>query len=163
MDIFTFLAQNGIAYERHDHPPVYTCEEASRLSPPLPGAKTKNIFLRDKRGTAHFLLISGEQKRADLRRLAHLIDSDKPSLASPERLRKHLGIEPGAVSLLAVINDHLLTVRVVIDRSLWRAEALQCHPLINTSTLIISRNDAEKILKLTKHEPLLVDVPEIDC
>jgi Ala-tRNA(Pro) deacylase len=162
MEIFAFLQDHQISFERHDHPPVFTCEEADRLVPPLPGAKTKNIFLRDKKGTAHFLLIVNAAKQVDLRLLPAVLGSDKFSLASPERLRKYLGIEPGAVSLLAVINDVQGAVQVVIDRSLWDEPAFLCHPLTNTSTLVISRNDVEKFLKLTRHEPRIVDVPERD-
>ena len=59
MDIFRFLEENGIAYERCDHPAVFTCEEAERVVPPMEGAKTKNLFVRDKKGRRHFLVVVG--------------------------------------------------------------------------------------------------------
>ena len=66
-DIYAFLTQNDIAYQRQDHPAVFTCEEALRLVPPLPGAKTKNLFLRDRKGRRHFLVVVGYEKAVDLK------------------------------------------------------------------------------------------------
>ena len=158
-DIYEILERQGISYERTDHPPVFTVEEADRLVPPLPGAKTKNLFLRDNKGKRHFLVVVSGDKQVDLKHLHTVIDSTRVSFASPERLKKHLDLEPGAVSMLAVVNDPNHDVELVIDRSLWEADAFQCHPLVNTSTLVVERSGLERLFDATGHEPRLIDVP----
>jgi len=103
MDIYQFLTENNIPYERYDHPPVFTCEEADRLVPELPAAKTKNLFLRDRRGRRHFLVVVGYEKVIDLKGLSPLLGVSKLSLASSERLKRFLGVDPGAVTILGVV------------------------------------------------------------
>jgi Ala-tRNA(Pro) deacylase len=158
-DIYQFLDDHNIDYERHDHPPVYTTEEADRLVPPLPAAKTKNLFLRDRKGKRHFLVVVGYEKVVDLKALTSLLGVKKLGFASPERLRKHLGLDPGAVSILGIVNDSDGVVEVVVDRALWKAKALRCHPLVNTSTLVITRDDIERFLEITGHPVRLLSVP----
>ncbi|MDA0747788.1 MAG: prolyl-tRNA synthetase associated domain-containing protein [bacterium] len=162
MDIYQFFAQHNIEYERHDHPAVYTVEEADRLVPQLPGAKTKNLFLRDKKGRHHVLVVVPHEKSVDLKTLSTLLDLNSLSLASPERLKKHLGVEPGAVSLLGIVNDPENNVELVIDETVWNADAVLCHPLVNTSTLVISRAHIEHLLEITGHTPRILSVPARD-
>ena len=162
MDIYQFFAYHNIEYERHDHAAVFTVEEAKRLVPPLQGAKTKNLFLRDKKGRRHVLVVVGHDKSVDLKALSTLLDSSRMSLASPERLKKYLGITPGAVSILAVVNDANNEVEVVADRNLWKANAFQCHPLVNTSTLVISKDHLKRFLENTGHRVRLLNVPARD-
>ena len=158
-DIFRFLADHDIPYERVDHPPVFTCEEAERLVPPLPGAHTKNLFLRDRKGRRHFLMVVDESKQVDLKQLTRLLQVSKLGMASPERLQRYLGVTPGAVTLLGLINDAERAVEVVIDEKVWAAEALQCHPLVNTATVAIARSDIERFLQLSGHGYQVVEVP----
>lgn len=159
MEIYQFLAEHGIEYERHDHPPVFTCEEAERLVPPMPAAKTKNLFLRDRKGRRHFLVVVGYEKAVDLKALTALLGVSKLGFASPARLEKYLGVDPGSVSILGLVNDVDGEVEVVVDEDLWEAEALRCHPLVNTSTLVISREDMQRFLELTGHRVQVLDVP----
>ena len=119
MDIYQFLADHDIEYERHDHPPVFTCEEALRLVPPLPAAKTKNLFLRDRKGRRHFLVAVGYEKVVDLKALASLLGVSKLGFASAERLQRYLGVDPGSVSILGVVNDVNEEVEVIVDQDLW--------------------------------------------
>ncbi len=158
-DIYEFLGNNNIEYERHDHPPVFTVEDVHRLTPNLPGAKTKNLFFRDKKGSRHFLVVLPADKRVNLKGLPNVLESSKISFGSPDRLMKHLGITPGSVSLLAIVNDQENKVEVIIDESLWTSEAFQFHPLINTSTLVISRDSIKKFLDASGHEVKILDVP----
>jgi Ala-tRNA(Pro) deacylase len=159
MDIYRFLADNGIDYERWDHPPVYTVEQAQRLVPSLPAAKTKNLFICDAKGRRHFLVVVGFDKVVDLKALSGRLGVKRLRFASAERLQRHLGVEPGAVSLLGIVNDRSGGVEVVFDRRLWNSEAFQCHPLVNTATLVVSRGDIRKILEITGHAPLVISVP----
>lgn len=158
-DLFTFLADHGISFERHDHPPVYTVEDVKNLVPDLPATKTKNLFFRDNAGKRHFLVIVEDEKRVDMKSMPKALDSSRVSFGSADRLKKYLGIEPGAVSLFAVFNDPDHAVEVVIDEALWRSDAFQFHPLINTATLVISKENVERFLKATGHEPKIVEVP----
>ena len=159
MDIYQFLADHGIEYERHDHPPVFTCEEALRLVPPLPAARTKNLFLRDRKGQRHFLVTVGYEKAVDLKALASVLGVSKLGLASAERLQRYLGLDPGSVSILGVVNDVDRQVEVVVDRDLWKAQAFQCHPLVNTSTLVISRDHLQRFLEITGHPVRVLVIP----
>ena len=158
-EFYRFLDENGIRYERYDHPPVFTVEEARRLVPPLPAAKTKNLFLRDKKGRRHFLLVVDADKQVDLKRFEPLLGEGRLSFGSADRLQRYLGITPGAVSLCAVFNDKNHAVRVVVDKALWAAAAFQFHPLVNSSTLVISKKDLERFLELTGHAVHILDVP----
>jgi len=158
-DIYQFLAERGIAYERVDHPAVYTSEEAERLVPPLPGVHTKNLFLRDEKGRRHVLVVIDHRKSVNLKALSSLLGLSRLSFASADRLKKHLGIEAGAVSVLAIINDVEGAVEVVVDEEVWKADVLQCHPLVNTSTLAIRRSDVERILEITGHTWRTVVIP----
>ena len=158
-DFFEFLDTHDIAYVRHDHPAVYTVEEADRLVPDLPGAKTKNLFLRDDKGKRHFLVLVPSDKRVNLKALKNVLGVKRISFGSPERLKKHLGIEPGAVSLLAVYNDRAHKVEAVMDQELWEADTFLFHPLVNTSTLVIEKGDVERFLASTGHELTIVAVP----
>jgi Ala-tRNA(Pro) deacylase len=158
-DIFDVLAMLGIPYARHDHAPVFTCEEAAAAVPVEPGTShTKNLFLRDKKGRRHWLLVTDCAKSVDLRQLAPTIGADHLSLGSAERLARYLGVTPGAVTILALINDRDHAVELVIDADVWAAARLRCHPLVNTSTLVITRGDVERFLTLTGHAPAIVRV-----
>src|SRR5436305_14848318 len=105
MDLPSFLARHGIEAKRVEHPPVMTVEESERLVPKLPGAKTKNLFLRDKKGARHFLVTVRHDLPVDLNALGAALDAGRLGFASPERLAKHLGVTPGPVRLLARVND----------------------------------------------------------
>lgn len=161
MNIYQFLAEHSIEYERVDHPPVFTCEEAEQLVPPMPGTDTKNLLVRDKKGRRHFLVVVRYDTSVDLKSLSRALGVSNLSFASSERLKKYLGIEPGAVSLLAIVNDIESAVEVILDTDLWKAEVLRCHPLVNTSTLAIGRSDIELLLRITDHRYTVLPVPKI--
>lgn len=159
MDLDAFLRNHGITAARHSHPPVMTVEESERLVPKLPGAKTKNLFLRDKKGARHFLATVPHDLPVDLNALGSALAAGRLGFASPERLAKHLGVTPGSVSLLALVNDAARAVEFVIDRALWDAPAVQAHPLVNDATMVIGHAELERFLAATGHAPRVIDVP----
>lgn len=159
MDLFAFLEAQGIRAETHDHPPVMTVEESLRLVPSLRGHKTKNLFLRDKKGERHFLVTVPHDRAVDLKTLGDALDGLRLGFASAERLYERLGIRPGSVSLLALCNDAAHAVEFVIDGSLWEADAVQAHPLVNTQTLVLDHTDLVRFLAATGHLPRVIDVP----
>ena len=156
MTIDTFLREHGINPARHEHAPVFTVEESERLVPRLPGAKTKNLFLRDKKGLRHFLVTARHDVAIDLAALGAVIGAGRLGFASSARLVQHLSVAPGAVSLLALCNDTAGQVEFVIDEVLWQAPALQAHPLVNTATMVLTHADLERFLAATGHVPRVV-------
>lgn len=158
-DIYRFLDDHGIAYDRVDHAPVYTCEEAEVAVPELAGSHTKNLFVRDGKGRRHFLIVVGWEKRVDLKSLCHQLEVKKLGMASPARLRQYLGVDPGAVTVLGVLNDMDHQVEVLFDTEVWQAQALQCHPLVNTATLCITREGIERFLRVLQQPYRILDIP----
>ncbi len=159
IDIYTFLSDHRIDYQRFDHPPVYTVADVQRLAPDLPGAKTKNLFLCDQKGKNHFLVMLAHDKRVDLKGLQELLGVGKLRFGSASRLERFLGVEPGSVSFLAIINDKDKAVSVIMDKPLWASESFQFHPLVNTATLTISRENIERFAEMTGHAISVLDVP----
>lgn len=160
IDLSAFLDALGIVAPRHEHAPVMTVAESERLVPSLPGAKTKNLFLRDAKGARYFLVMVPHDSMVDLRALGDAIGAGRLGFASPERLWKHLRVTPGSVSVLALCNDVTRTVEFVIDRALWQAPALQAHPLTNNATMIVAHADLERFLRATGHPPRIVETPQ---
>jgi Ala-tRNA(Pro) deacylase len=140
------LRDLGIAFERHEHPPVATVEQAAEHWAGIDAAHCKNLFLRNQKGDRHYLLILEHSKKADLRAVANQIGDGKLSFGSPERLLKHLGLTPGSVSPFGLIHDSSHSVRVVVDRDLQSAARLSFHPNINTATLVVSKDDFVRFL-----------------
>jgi Ala-tRNA(Pro) deacylase len=159
LDLDLFLREHAIAAERHEHPAVMTVEESLRLVPRLPGAKTKNLFLRDKRARRHFLVTARHDVAVDLDALGDVLGVGGVGFGSHERLKKYLGVAPGSVSLLALVNDPGGAVEFVIDRMLWEAPAVHAHPLVNTATLVVAHGELVRFLEATKHTPRIVDIP----
>jgi Ala-tRNA(Pro) deacylase len=136
----------GIPYVRHEHPPVATVEEAEKHWAALQGTHCKNLFLRNDKGNRHYLVIAPVTRGIDLKRLNAVLGEDRLSFASPERLRRWLGVEPGSVSPFGLINDGTHHVLVVCDAVLRSSTALGFHPNVNTATLEIAFADFEKFL-----------------
>jgi Ala-tRNA(Pro) deacylase len=147
--VYATLNALGISYETFSHPPVFTSEEADVHWAPIQGTRVKNLFLRNKKGDRHYLVILEIAKHADLRRLVKIVGDDRLSFGSPERLMATLGLTPGSVSPFGLIHDAKHAVRVIIDDDLRRAARLIFHPNINTASLTISVADLEKFLATT--------------
>jgi Ala-tRNA(Pro) deacylase len=145
--VYARLAELGIPYERHEHPAAFTVEQAEEHWAGINATHCKNLFLRNQKGTRHYLVILVASKRADLRAVADQIGDGKLSFASPERLMTHLGLTPGSVSPFGLINDQQHQVRVVMDSDLKTTERVAFHPNVNTATLTLSRDDFERFLK----------------
>ncbi|WP_293766011.1 prolyl-tRNA synthetase associated domain-containing protein [uncultured Aquitalea sp.] len=157
--LLAFLAKHGIAHLRFDHPPVYTCEEASRIIPGLPGAETKNLFLKAGNSGRYLLAAVPAEARVDLKALAATVGCKNLGFASAERLRETLGLEAGSVTLLAAFCDVDAKVDVLIDAELVEADAVLCHPLVNTATLALPTAELLRFLALTRHPPRILPVP----
>ncbi|HVX42089.1 MAG TPA: prolyl-tRNA synthetase associated domain-containing protein [Gemmatimonadaceae bacterium] len=159
-DIYALLAELGISYDRYDHAPVMTCEEADAAVPERDAAHTKNLFLRDKRGRRHLLVVTTCAKSVDLKRLAAQMDADNLSFASPERMAKYLGVSPGAVTILGLANDVEHSVELIVDADVWNAATWRAHPLVNSATLVLKKPDIVKFLSHTGHAPRVVAIED---
>jgi Ala-tRNA(Pro) deacylase len=144
--VYEVLERLGISYSRLEHPPVFTVDQAEKHWGSITGAHCKNLFLRNKKGNCHYLAILQSSKSADLKALTKQLGEDRLSFASPERLMRYLGLEPGAVSPFGLINDSQKEVQVVVDRDLKKVERINFHPNVNTATLGINFADFEKFL-----------------
>jgi len=160
-EMCALLADEGISFERYDHPPVATCEEAAVHLQGVRGTGSKNLFLRNKRGDRHYLFTVHEDTRVDLRKLSELLGLGRVSFASPESLQRYLGVNPGAVTILALLNDIEGVVAAFIDRALVDAELIQCHPMENTSTVVLKPGDALEYLCSRGREISVIDVPAL--
>lgn len=155
-----FLEAHGIAYERYDHPAVFTVEEVTALGEIGHGQRTKNLFVRDKKGRRHVLVVVPHDKQVDLMALGERLGIGRLSFGSEHRLIDRLGVEPGSVTLMGVINDPEHAVDVVVDRQVWDADFVRCHPLVNTSTLVLEAAGVRALFAATGHSPHVMEVPE---
>jgi Ala-tRNA(Pro) deacylase len=152
-ELFAYLDGLGIAHQTASHPAVFTVEEARTLRGQVAGAHTKNLFLRDKKGSL-FLVVALEDAAIELKSLHRRLGaSGRFSFGSAELMREALGVEPGSVTPFAVINDQAGRVTVILDAAMMAHEVLNFHPLVNTGTTTISRAGLLKFLESTGHKP----------
>ena len=141
-----YLRGVGIAFERYEHPPIATAEEGDIHWAGIDAVHCKNLFLRNQKGTRHYLVILPHTKRADLRVVADQIGDGKLSFASADRLLTYLGVTPGSVSPFGLIHDPDQHVRVCLDRELKTAGRISFHPNVNTASLVLAFGDFERFL-----------------
>ena len=148
----------GIAFERHEHPPIASAVGTEELWPQIDGIQTKNLFLTNAKRTRFYLVVLDHVKRADLRLVSEQIGDGRLSFGSPERLMTHLNVAPGSVSALGLIHDTANAVTVYLDEALKAAARISFHPNINTVTLVLSFADFLRFLRETGHEPAFIRV-----
>ena len=145
--IYKVLQELDIKFDYHEHPPVPTVEEASKYWAGIDSTHCKNIFLRNHKGDRHYLVILDYRCVVNIHQLETLLKQGKLTFASPQRMMKYLGIEPGSVSPFGLIHDATNHVHLFLDSNLQQAERLSFHPNLNTASLIIKYNDFIKYLK----------------
>lgn len=153
--LFARLRALGIATTTVTHPAVYTVEQAKAQRVRHDGTHVKNLFLRNKKG-AMWLVVLAEERVVDLKELGRRIDAGNVSFGSPERLRRYLGVEPGSVTPLAVVNDPDAAVQVVLDARILQRDPVHCHPLINTMTTSIDGAELLRFLEACGHAPQII-------
>lgn len=144
--VYEVLERLGISYDRHEHPPVFTVDQAEQHWGSIAGAHCKNLFLRNKKGNRHYLVILESSKHIDIKALTKKLGEDRLSFASAERLMRYLGLETGAVSPFGLINDSKKEVLIVIDQDLKKEELINFHPNVNKATVGIKFKDFERFL-----------------
>ncbi len=156
-ELFAFLDALGIGVTTVSHPPLYTVADSQALRGEIQGGHTKNLFLKDKKD-AVYLVAAEEDADIDLKSLHKRIGSARLSFGRPELLMECLGVAPGAVTPFGVVNDRAGRVTVILDAALMRHERLNFHPLENTATTGIARDDLVAFLRATGHEPKIMPV-----
>lgn len=156
-DLLSLLDRMGVAHDTRTHSPVFRVDERDPVVDAMPGAHTKNLFLKDAKD--RLWLVSAEQQATvDLKALPAVIGSARLSFGSPERLWAALGVRPGSVSALALVNDPEHRVTFVLDRTLAEAERVNFHPLANHMTSGLTAANFRAFLAGIGVEPLVVDL-----
>lgn len=156
--VYDLLDRLGIAYGRVDHEAVFTMEACREIDRVLaPAVICKNLFLCNAQQTAFYLLMLREDKRFRTKDISAQIGSARLSFAPEERLPELLGLTPGSVSVLGLMNDREGRVRLLIDRDVLASEWVGCHPCINTSSLRLHVQDlTDRFLPAVAHDFTLV-------
>lgn len=153
------LTQLGIQTTTVEHPAVFTVGESDALERDLPGGHTKNLMLKDAKGRL-FLVVAEAHASIDLKSLHKTLGSARLSFAKPELLLATLGVPPGSVTAFAIMNDKERAVEVIIDQTLMNHDLINCHPMENTATTAIARDDLMRFIRATDHEPRVLELPE---
>ncbi len=162
-NVFKKLDELSIPYTTYQHEPLFTAEQAVKVASaiPIPGAWVKNLFLKDSKGNL-YLVVAVYDTAIALKKLSKYLHAPELRFASPELLRETLGVEPGSVTLFALINDVQRKVTVILDSNLFKHEQAGFHPLVNTATTVIATKDISKFIELVGNKNLMVDFGDFD-
>ena len=152
-EFLEFMDANGFAYERLEHPAVFTCAEADLHHAGVEAVSTKNLFLCDKKARRFFLAVTACEKTVKLDELTSQLSVAHLRFGSEENLMRLLGVTRGSVTMMGLANDSEHAVELWIDEEIWRGEQFLCHPLVNTATLILSKAELQRFFALTGHAP----------
>jgi Ala-tRNA(Pro) deacylase len=160
--LLRFLRDHDIAETTYEHEAVFRVGEGEDLKAGMPGAHTKNLFLKDAKG--QLWLISAEANaQIDLKRLHPVIGAGRLSFGNPELMAQVLGVTPGSVTAFALVNDRERRVRFVLDRTLAEADVVNFHPLVNTATTAVGRAGFARFLAAVGVRPIVVDFAHLRC
>lgn len=159
-DLLPMLQAAHLEYQLHEHPAVFTADEAAKYCAHIKGAHVKNLFLRNQKKTEYWLVTVSDEKRVDLSALGKLFNA-KLSFASHDDLRAMLGVEPGSVTPLAILNDKQSRVKLIFDENIIAEEFINIHPMENTSTITIKLSDLRHFIETIHHKKIeSMEVPE---
>ena len=151
------LDELGIEQHTVLHPPVFTVEQAQEHTSHLAGGHCKNLFLKDRKGRL-WLVTCLDEQQVDINRLAKLLGAARLSFANALLLDEVLGVAPGSVTPLAIVNDSASRVTAVLDTKLLAHAQVNCHPLENDATTTLASADLLRFIRATGHEPVLLDL-----
>ena len=156
-DLLARLDDLGIAWTLHRHAPVFTVEEARRHCAHLPGCHCKNLFLKDRKGVL-WLVVARDDAPIAMKQLDRRIGAARLSFARPALLMEVLGVQPGAVTPFALVNDAMRRVRVVLDEVMMAAPLVNYHPLTNDETITLAPEALVRFIRSCGHEPAILHV-----
>ncbi len=155
------LSALAIPHQLFEHQAVFTVEESRGIKSDIPGEHTKNLFLKDA-GSLFWLVTVPADAAVDLKALPQAIGCKRVSFAKAEDMERLIGILPGSVTPLAMINAVPGSVQVVLDAELAGAELVNVHPLRNTATVGLSGANTLRLLQHWGHEPIVAPIPKKD-
>ncbi len=147
-----FLKKHEIAFTLHEHPAVFTCEEAEIHCKNVPGIACKNLFLKDRKGKKFFLVIIPAKKKLIMSDIAQHLKLKQVKFASEQNLLELLQLTPGSVSILGLLHDTEKVVQLIIDKEIWDAKEVSFHPNINTASLAFSKENFHKLVRALRDE-----------
>jgi len=147
--LYDILKNLNIPYEYHEHPPAPTIEIASQYWKDIESTHCKNLFFRNHKGNKHYLVILDCRENLSIHQVEHFLKQGKLTFASPERMQKYLGLQPGSVSPFGLINDSTKHVHVFLDENLMHSKKISFHPCINTASLVVAYDDFLRFLSWT--------------
>ena len=139
--VYDFLDGLGIAYYRTDHEAAGTMEQCNAIDAVLGVIICKNLFLCNRQKTAYYLLMMPGDKKFKTKELSAQINSARLSFADADDMLRYLDIEPGAVSVMGLMNDPEHKVQLLVDEDVLKDEYVGCHPCVNTSSLKLRTED----------------------
>jgi Ala-tRNA(Pro) deacylase len=152
-DFLDHLNANQFTFQRIEHPAVFTCAEADQYHAGVPAVSTKNLFLCDKKARRFFMAVTDCEKTVNLDELSSQLGVSRLRFGSEDNLGRLLGVSRGSVTIMGLVNDTGHQVELWIDSEIWKGENFLCHPLVNTATLIMTKAELERFLRLTGHTP----------
>lgn len=158
--LLEYLHDKGIAFEESIHPAVFTMAESAALDIGLAGQRCKNLLVRNKKDSHRFLVVTGPDAGIDLAALGQALGTGRLSLCPAAQMQELLGVAPGALSPLALVADRTAPrLQLLVDESLRLNPGFLFHPLENTSTLFLTRENLEKFLESTGHCAQYICIP----
>ena len=159
-NILSSLGEFGFEHQLFEHPAVFTCKEAEEHLGHIEAMGTKNLFLKEEKGPRIFLVTVPDSKRVDMNKLKSELGSSRLSFGSAELLWECLGVEPGSVTVLGILNDPQQKVELFIDQAVIEASRIQAHPLRNTASLTFRPAELTKLLSRFERDLKIISVPE---
>lgn len=159
-EVRNLLDTKGISYEWIDHEAAYTIDDMIRMGFDKNLDVAKNLFLRDGKGSNHYLVVVRSDKKVDLKAFGKAFNLTRLSFASEERLEKHLGLKKGAVTPLGILNDTEKRVKVYFDQDFTAMSRIGVHPNDNTASVYLSVKDLFDIIKEHGNDLEVVEIPK---
>jgi Ala-tRNA(Pro) deacylase len=156
-NLLDFMRDLQVSYQLYTHDPVFTVEESHKIDAAIPGTHTRNLFLRDKKETM-FLVTLRHDTPIDLKKLSDLLGTGRFSFGSPERLWTYLGVKPGSVTPLSILNDTDKKVQLILEKGMMEADLVNFHPLDNSMTIGMAPSELMTILEKQGIKPQIMDL-----
>lgn len=157
-ELYSVLSKLNISFDYYEHPPTPTVEEAMVYWKDIEATHCKNLFFRNHKGNRHYLVVFDHRKTLAVKMLEEKLRQGKLSFASAQRMETHLGVTPGSVTPLAIINDAAKHVKLFLDRDIKRSERVSFHPCINTASIVIQTADFIRFLDFIGNEYEWIEV-----
>lgn len=157
---YDFLDGLGIEYNTLKHPSAFTIEECNRVREIVKAPVFKNLFLTNKQQSKFYLLVMPGEKVFKTKYLSAQINSARLSFADEDHMKRYLGVTPGSVTPLGLINDREHVVNLLLDEEIKNYPVFACHPCINSASVIMKLEDlTSKVIPATGHNYQWVTLP----